>query len=386
VNHLVIISLFLLLFLGLADNQMIAALLPGVIGSWGIKVGVAGLMVVAYSGAAAVAAFLAGTLSDRYGRRPFLQGGILLFALASLLAFRSDTFLELVGARALTGLGAGTISACALAFAGDWFPYAVRGWAISLISCAYFAAPIIGVPLAAQVADRFGWRHTFLLLALSALVAVLLCWMLPAEKAVLRPEVNVRSALATFRSFLARRDTSAALTIAFLVSGGMVGFLTYIGQWLSSQFGVATGTIGWLFMFGGLAALLSAPLGGRVSDRWGKRPVSIAASALLAIFLASVPLASWGVWLLAAFGLISLSVAFRQGPLMALMTALVSSAERGAFIGFHNIASQLGIGVTVFATGFLYQRYGYAAVTTMCALMTALAAVLLTTHIIEPQA
>ena len=67
-------------------------------------------------------------------------------------------------ARALTGLAAGTLSTCSITFAADWFPYQVRGRAIGLISSAYFAAPILGVPIAAQIADRFGWRRAFLVL------------------------------------------------------------------------------------------------------------------------------------------------------------------------------------------------------------------------------
>ena len=59
-DSLVIANLFLLLFLGLADNQMIAALLPSLVKSFGISLATAGLLVVAYSLAAAVAAFLSG--------------------------------------------------------------------------------------------------------------------------------------------------------------------------------------------------------------------------------------------------------------------------------------------------------------------------------------
>ena len=60
-DSLVIANLFLLLFLGLADNQMIAALLPSLVKSFGISVSTAGLLVVVYSLAAAVAAFFSGT-------------------------------------------------------------------------------------------------------------------------------------------------------------------------------------------------------------------------------------------------------------------------------------------------------------------------------------
>ncbi len=386
-DSLVIANLFFLLFLGLADNQMIAALLPSLVKSFGISVSTAGLLVVVYSLAAAVAAFISGTLSDHYGRRRFLLAGVAFFAVASFAASQSSTLIELMVARALTGFAAGTLSTCSITFAADWFPYNVRGRAIGLISSAYFAAPILGVPIAAQIADRFGWRRAFLFFSALAVVTALATLRLPLER--LNPQLSaekLRSAVEAFRSFLMRGDTAAALVIAFLVSGGLVGFLTYIGQWLNSSFGLPTRTIGWVFMLGGIVAVGSAPLGGILSDRWGKRPVSIASNILLAVAVASVPFLPWGLGLLSAFALASLGAAFRQGPLTALMTEMVPAPQRGSFIAMRNISSQMGIGATAYLGGVLFQRSGYAAVTTLCAVMTAIVVILLATHIVEPQA
>jgi predicted MFS family arabinose efflux permease len=386
VDLLVIADLFLLLFLGVADNQMIAALLPDLIHSLHVSVSVAGLLVVVYSAAAAVSAFFSGTLSDHYGRRRFLLGGIVLFALASWVSSRSGTYWQLMLARALTGLAAGTLSTCSITYAADWFDYRVRGRAVGLISTAYFAAPIIGVPLAAQIADRLGWRRAFLVFAVLAGIVAILSVTLPRERRTPQPSgEKVRRTVEAFRSFLARRDTAAALVIAFLVSGGLVGFITYIGQWLNHSFAVSTRTIGWVFMLGGLVAVGSAPLGGILSDRLDKRSVSIASNVLLALALALVPFMSWGIWLLVVFGVASLGAAFRQGPLTALITELVPSARRGSFIALRNISSQFGIGAAVFAGGLLYEQFGYGAVTALCAAMTVVVAVLLATHIVEPK-
>jgi predicted MFS family arabinose efflux permease len=345
------------------------------------------LLVVAYSAAAAVAAFFSGTLSDHYGRRRFLLAGVAFFAVASWAASASRTLTEFVLARALTGLAAGTLSTCSITFAADWFPYQVRGRAIGLISSAYFAAPILGVPIAAQVADRFGWRRAFWFFAALAAVTTVASLSLPRERLNPQPSTEkLRSAMAALRSFLARRDTLAALVIAFLVSGGLVGFLTYIGEWLHLGFGLPTRAIGWIFMLGGLVAVGGAPLGGILSDRWGKRAISIASNILLALSMACIPFFPWGAPLLVAFALASLGAAFRQGPLTALMTEMVPKAQRGSFIAMRNISSQLGIGAAAYVGGVLFQRSGYGAVSLLCAAMTAIVAILLATHIVEPQA
>ena len=385
-DSLVIADLFLLLFLGLADNQMIAALLPSLLGSLHVSVGLAGLLVAVYALAAALSSFISGVLSDHYGRKRFLLLGVLLFAASSWVASRTGTFQALLLARTLTGFAAGMLSTCSITYAADWFEYGVRGRALGLISSAYFAAPILGVPLAAQIADRFGWRRAFLAFAILALVIATLTLSLPKDRLSPVPSSDkLRAAGRAFRSFVARRDTAAALGIAFLVSGGLVGFLTYVGQWLNGEFAIPTRTIGWVFMLGGLVALGSAPAGGIVSDRLGKRSVAIISNIILALAVALIPFLSWGPWLLVAFSLASMGAAFRQGPLTALITELVPPTQRGAFIALRNIFSQTGIGAAALIGGLLYERHGYGAVTTLCAVMTGLVALLLITHIVEPQ-
>jgi MFS transporter, MHS family, alpha-ketoglutarate permease len=209
---------------------------------------------------------------------------------------------------------------------------------------------------------------------------------LPKERLSPLPSTEkLRKTVEAFRSFLSRRDTAAALVIAFLVSGGLVGFLTYIGQWLNTRFGLPTRTIGWVFMLGGLVAVGSAPLGGMLSDRWGKRNISIASNVLLAAALAFVPLFPWGLGLLVVFAFASLGAAFRQRPLTALMTELVPAVQRGSFIALRNISSQLGIGAAAYVGGILFQQFSYGAVTSLCAVMTAVVAILLATHIVEPR-
>jgi predicted MFS family arabinose efflux permease len=386
VDYLVVGNLFLLLFLGLADNQTIPALLPMLGASLGTNVAVTGLLVVYYSLAAALAAFLIGSLSDHYGRRPFLQVGVVVFALASWLSAHAESFTELAVARALTGFAAGSLSTCSIAFAGDWFPYQVRGKAIGWISSAYFLASV-AVPGAAIVATRFGWRRAFWLEAFLACLVAAASLALPRDHVTRQSETHrIANTLEAFGSFLSRRDTSAMLLVAFLVSGGLVGFITYIGQWLHLRFGLSTPAIGLALMLGGLTAVIGAPLGGAASDRWGKRAVSIGSNVVLAVSLFLLPLFLWGLLLLAVFVAASIAAGFRQGPLTALVTEMVPGPQRGSFVALRNICSQLGISATVSVGGLLYQRRGYVAVTSLCALMTAGVAVLLTTHIIEPHA
>ena len=386
----VVVNLFLLLFLGVADNQMISPLLPLIQKSFHVDVTVVGTLIVAYSIAAALSALVSGGLSDRYGRKIFLVVAALGFAVVSLLTHWAASFGVLLALRFLIGLCAGTISTCTIALASDVFPYEVRGRAIGTISSAYFAALILGVPIGSLAADRFEWRTIFPGIAVIALLIAVSNWIsLPhrpiAHLDVLADERLLRSRVQSFQKFFRKRDLVAAVVMAFFVSGGIVGLITYIGVWLNSAYKVPVRLIGIIFLLSGAVSFLGAPLGGLLSDRWGKRRVAIVSNILLALSIMALPFLRWGAPLFVMFGLLSLSAAFRQGPITALITELVDENERGSFIALRNISSQLGIALAALAGGMIYQGWGYTGVALLCAGFTAIVVWLLAQFIREPE-
>ena len=66
-----------------------------------------------------------------------------------------------------------------------------------------------------------------------------------------------------------KRDRFAGMVAAFLTSGGIVGFLTYVGAWLKTTYDMGIERIGLLFMVSGVAAIVAAPLSG-----WNRLPVA----------------------------------------------------------------------------------------------------------------
>ncbi|MDD5542995.1 MAG: MFS transporter [Acidobacteriia bacterium] len=382
-----IANLFLLLFLGVVDNQMISPLLPLIQKSFGVDVTTVGALVVAYSIAAACSALLSGALSDHYGRKAFLVSAAIGFAVFSLLTHWAYSFAVLLVLRFLVGLCAGTISTCTIALASDTFPYEIRGRAIGTISSAYFAALILGVPIGSLAADRFEWRTIFPALALVALlIAVTNAIFLPPRKIQAKAADSdlLRTRLKSFMRFFSKSDLLASVVMAFFVSGGIVGLITYIGVWLNTAYQIPIRWVGIIFLLSGVVSLVGAPLGGVLSDRWGKRRVSMISCVLLAVAILLIPMLHWGVALFAVFGLVSLGAAFRQGPITALITELVDEKERGAFVALRNISSQLGIASAAFLGGILYQTWGYTAVAILCSGFTLVVVWLLAQFIQEP--
>jgi MFS transporter, DHA1 family, purine base/nucleoside efflux pump len=392
----VIVNLFLILFIGVADNQIIAPLLPAIAAFLGVSVSATGLLVVVYSLAAAGAALVAGSWSDRLGRNVFLTVALLVFSLSSLATFYTKDLAWLLLCRTLTGMAAGILSACSIAYAGDYFAYEIRGKAFGYMSMANSAAMVVTVPLAAYVADSLGWQKNFLGLAVAGLVVSGLNFLsmprlhphrVPEEHPFAGAPGNARPAWVssgTARRLLSRADIIACMVIAFCVSGGIVGAVTYAGAWMNVQFRVPTRTIGLVFLAGGLLALVGAGLGGASSDQYGKKSVGIASSVLLALSLVLLPFLPWGGVLVGVFALANFAAAFRQGPVTALMTELVPMRGRGAFIAMRNVASQIGIATTALLGGILFERFGYGGVGLLCAALTLVVVLLLQTQIQEP--
>jgi predicted MFS family arabinose efflux permease len=356
--------LFLIFFLGVSDNQMISPLLPFIASDLGVGVGRTGwLMGPAYALAAATAAFLVGPISDKFGRRRFLLYASILFG-ASLLAVSVITDLRAIAAvRLATGLAAGTFSTCSIAYVADYFPYSRRSTAMSVVQAGYFAALVIGVPIALLLASEQSWRTSFVFFgALSAAAFVAVLALLPEDKHSMAERnlaARVSRRFDNMRVLFEKGDRIASIGAAFCVSCGFVGFMFYLGAWLKNSVGLSPQQIGVFFVLVGVAALIGSVVTGPLANKIGRRGISIISSLVLAAMLLVIPRFGWGVPLFASFLAATLAFTFRQGPLQALATELVPAHARGALVAVRNTASQIGIAVSMGISGWLFDHYGY---------------------------
>jgi predicted MFS family arabinose efflux permease len=374
----IVASLFGVLFLGVADNQVLSPLLPAIRTEFGKSSHEVGMLFTGYSLMAGVSVLFWGPLSDSFGPRKGLLSGLLVFSLGSTLSFASTTYWILFVARVITGMGASLLSLNTIACAAAFFPYASRGWAMGTIFSSYFAALILGVPIGSLVADSLGWHAVFAMAGATALLALaVLPRVLPKAAGARRKKEAVPAAagpVRTYLGFLRASKSVGALISSFLASAGTTGFIAFVGVWLHDSFGVSGKQISLVFLASGAAALVVSPIAGSLSDRIGKRIQFVVSNLVVAVFLLLAPRLTWGLSLFLAFGIISLGAAFRQGPMEALITEVVPADTRGAFIALKNSFSQLGIAVAALASGLLYEWEGYWAVCFLCAGFTLAAA------------
>jgi predicted MFS family arabinose efflux permease len=374
---IIIAILFLIFFLGSSDNQMISPLLPRIAEEFGLKEGEVGQLIgPAYALAAATAALLIGPISDRYGRRRFLLYASVLFGGSLAIVGVVGDVRVLAAVRLVTGLAAGTFSTCSIAYVADYFPYKRRGVAMSIVQAGYFGALVVGVQVANNIAGWKGWRMSFVFFgALSALAFASVLALLPEDSHLMTgTSTLVSRRFHNIRMLFENRERIAAIAAGFCVSGGFVGFFFYLGSWLKQSLQFTTREFDIVFFLIGVALLIGVVVAGPVSDKLGKRGVSIFSSVVLAAMLLLIPALGRGVVLHAALMTAALAFAFRQGPLQALATELVPRRARGSLVAARNTSSQIGIALATLACGPLYDHIGYRSVGLFSGIVTLAAA------------
>ncbi len=372
----VIACLFFVLFVGVADNQVLSPLLPAIRAQFGKSSSALAYLFTGYSFAAGLSVLIWGPLSDIFGRKSGLLAGLIIFIIGSCISYTSAVFVLLLAGRILTGMGASMLSLNTISYTADFFPYEKRGWAMGAVFSSYFAALILGVPLGSWLGEKNGWNFVF-----GAMGSAALC-LLVLTSLLLPPSTQKRMAsgfpgteyLRQYLSFLRDRITVGALLSSFFASAGTTGFLAFLIMWMHDSFNISGGKVRLVFIVCGGAALLASPVAGVIADRIGKRLQFLLSNLSLAFFLFIMPRLHWEPALFLVFGLISLSAAFRQGPMEAVLTEIVPASSRGTFVALKNSCSQLGIGLAALFSGILFERAGYSRVCFLGAISNLLAA------------
>jgi DHA1 family bicyclomycin/chloramphenicol resistance-like MFS transporter len=169
-------------------------------------------------------ALVFGPLSDKYGRKPILSFGLLLYVISSILCAIAFSAYQLVIFRIFQALGSGSISSATLAIVKDSYDEEERLTILAIIQSMSSIAPIVAPVIGAFVIKFVGWRGVFIVLTLLGL-ASLLGVLLMSETNVLRNEINVIKALGRL-GFVLKNVGFTYLLITFSLSG--IAFMAYV--------------------------------------------------------------------------------------------------------------------------------------------------------------
>lgn len=265
----------------------------------------------------------AGLLSDRYGRRLPMFGGLLLLAGSSFLLYASQTLPQMAGAYLLFGIGLATFPPALMSYVADVTPPQILGQAFGWYTMAVYAGMTFGPAAGGLLANSLGLRPVFLVAgALILLVFCLAIWLLPATPAAARsaPRPAVVPALRQLRR---NRPFLACLAAALGASFGFGMFVTFMPLYIR-DLGLHSGHIGLVFAAQALANALSRLPSGRLGDRIADRGRLVAAGlAAFALALAGFALCRTIGTLVAMAAVMGLSMGIMFSAVSALIVEVV---------------------------------------------------------------
>ena len=282
---------------------VIVGLVPTIARDLGVTLPSAGLLVSLYALGVAIGAPVLTALTGRWNRKTVLLGLMALFIAGNMLAWLAPSYVFLITARVLTGLAHGVFFSIGSTIATNLVSKDKEASAIAIMFTGLTVALVTGVPLGTWIGQEFGWRATFLIVALLGLLALI-------GSALLVPG-NLRQAAPARISEQFKVLTQPRLLLVYAMTavgyGGTFVAFTYLAPILEQVSGFAPSSIGLIMLVYGVSVAVGNIWGGKLADRMG--PIK----ALHIIFT--------------ALALVLLAFTFTAGnPISAVLTVLIWGA------------------------------------------------------------
>lgn len=158
-----------------------------------------------------------GPLLDRFGRRAPLAIGMVCFVLATLACAVAPRIDLLIGLRLIQGYSGCVAAVAALTMVRDFFPPHEGARIFSLLMLILGVSPLLAPTIGGLIADAWGWRAVFLVLAglVGAIVAAVLCWLPPTRGPDTSAGLHPGTVVSRYRDFLRERRFAT-----YVIAGG----------------------------------------------------------------------------------------------------------------------------------------------------------------------
>ena len=348
-------------FVDMVGLLMIIPLLPFYAREMGGGALIVATLMGAFTAAQLLSAPLWGRFSDKYGRRPALLVGLTAAGIAYIVFAFAHTIWLLLLSRLVQGAGGGTVGVIQ-AYVADSVEPDSRAKALGWLSAATNVGVAIG-PALGSAALRFGSRGPGLAAASLCLINIFFAWKFLRESRDMT-EAHDKKPRAS-RTVIARVITHPAeqaprlIWIYAIAMGAFSGLMAILALFLADRFGVGKDRI-WIFYtyVGVISVVTRAGILGRMVDRFGEAQLSRIGLCLLGTGLATLPLARGYPSLAISVALIPLGTAFTFPCVTSMLSRVISSRERGLYMGVQQTFGGLARVLVPLWAGFSYDHFG----------------------------
>ncbi len=317
-----------------------------------------GIVVSAYAFSAGIAGFAAAGFADRFDRKKLLLFFYAGFILGTFLCGIAPNFYFLLFARIVTGLFGGVIGSIVMAITTDLFPFSMRGRVMGVLQSAFAGSQILGLPIGLYLSAHWGWHAPFLMIVgMAALVGVIIIANLKPIDSHLKlqsdrnPFHHLRDTIATPRYLLAFAATG------FLSIGGYM-LMPFSSAFSVNNLGISMKELPIVYLVTGFGAIITGPLVGKLSDKFGKYRVFLF-GAVMTIIMALI-YTRLGVTPLPMVILVNVllfvGIFSRMIPAQAMMSAVPAADSRGAFMAINSSLQQIAGGVGSVVAGMIVSQ------------------------------
>ena len=342
-------------------SAILVPLLPFIRDEFALDYTKAGLVVSAFTLSYGICQLPGGWLADRIGSRMVATIGVSGVALFGLLIGVSSTYVMMVVFLVLLGMSGGGYHPAAASMISASVDSKSRGRALGLHliggTASHFAAPLLAVAVAAAL----GWRGAFIGISIPILIIGVVFYILlgrheSAGKAVRTASSSHTEAPST-RLSLRRLVPFIVLGIAVVVL--CISTLAFIPLYMIDHFGVSEGRAAALLALAYSGGFWAGPLGGYLSDRFGRIPVILVFGLVAGPIIYLLNLVSYGWPIFAVLIGLGMSQYVTMPVAEAYIVDQTSERNRSTVLGIYFFGSRGGSGVTAPLVGYLMDRYGF---------------------------
>jgi MFS transporter, DHA1 family, multidrug resistance protein len=362
------ISLYIAVFVATLGISMVGPLLPVYaedLGATGIWLG------VAFSAFAVVQTIFgpfAGRLSDRYGRKPFIIAGLLVYMIAGIGYLTAGSFYQVIAFRAFSGIGTSLVFSVARAYVGDITPKGQEGRWLGVFATADFIGFGTGPLIAGALRQFVGFESVFVVMAaLMALSAFILLVWLPRHSSseLLRRDQRsagiAQPAVVPFSVALHDRLVLAVTVHHGLISLSMGATFAFLALRLERDLGVTPLLIGLAFATQDITGGAAQPIFGRFADRYDRRALVAIGLGFNGVFLALLGVVPTYFLSAALLFLMGGAGAMSQVASSAIQVVAGRRAGMGTVLGLGSAANGAGIVIGSVIGGVIVDLQGLGA-------------------------